>query len=185
MPKNRHFLWPVWWPSPSSGSMRLSHVDHDVRKNWICPRTAPTISAPSDICCWRSECLAAVVGGGACAERPGESSPRDCISGFTAFSVVIFLGRIRFRGDGKSLAAAEKRRGEPVPATHQLPGPGHPPSTCFLYRGAREVGKLQWGKMTVRSQYSLLAADLRYHHEHGTDGLHPFRACAATGISSV
>ncbi len=26
----------------------------------------------------------------------------------------------------------------------------------FLFRGAKEIGKLQWGKMTVRSQYALL-----------------------------
>ena len=26
----------------------------------------------------------------------------------------------------------------------------------YLFRGARELGKLQWGKMTVRSQYALL-----------------------------
>ncbi|MDP6953549.1 MAG: cytochrome ubiquinol oxidase subunit I [Alphaproteobacteria bacterium] len=27
----------------------------------------------------------------------------------------------------------------------------------FLFRGAKEIGKLQWGKMTVRSQFALLA----------------------------
>jgi hypothetical protein len=76
--------------------------------------------------------------------------------GFTAFSVVIFLGVYGFVVMEK---ASPLLRNVAVSQFLQL-------ISClilvsaidgFLYRGAREVGKLQWGKMTVRSQYSLLA----------------------------
>ena len=75
--------------------------------------------------------------------------------GVTAFSVVIFLGVYGFVVMEK---ASPFLRNVAVSQFLQLIG-------ClilvtaidvFLFRGATEIGKLQWGKMTVRSQYALL-----------------------------
>ena len=75
--------------------------------------------------------------------------------GFTAFSVVIFLGVYGFVVMEQ---ASPFLRNIAVAQFLQL-------ISClilvtaidvYLFRGAREVGRLQWGKMTVRSQYALL-----------------------------
>ena len=75
--------------------------------------------------------------------------------GFTAFSVVLFLGVYGFVVMEK---ASPFLRNVAVAQFLQL-------ISClilvsvidaFLFKDAKEMGKLQWGKMTVRSQYALL-----------------------------
>ena len=75
--------------------------------------------------------------------------------GFTAFSVVIFLGVYGFVVMEQ---ASPVLRNVAVAQFLQL-------ISClilvsgidmFLFKGAKEIGALQWGKMSVRSQYALL-----------------------------
>lgn len=75
--------------------------------------------------------------------------------GVTAFNVVIFLGVYGFIVMEK---ASPFLRNVAVGQFLQL-------ISClilvtaidiFLFRGAKEIGKLQWGKMSIRSQYALL-----------------------------
>jgi len=100
------------------------------------------------------ECVAAVVAV-ILALRDRGKLGQGLYLGVTAFNVVIFLGVYGFVVMEK---ASPLLRNVAVSQFLQL-------ISClilvtaidmFLFKGAKEIGKLQWGKMTVRSQYALL-----------------------------
>ncbi len=100
------------------------------------------------------ECIAAVVAVILALKDRGKLG-QGLYLGVTAFNVVIFLGVYGFVVMEK---ASPLLRNVAVSQFLQL-------ISClvlvtaidmFLFKGAKEIGKLQWGKMTVRSQYSLL-----------------------------
>ena len=100
------------------------------------------------------ECGAAVVAVGLALKDRGKLGQAIYL-GVTAFNVVIFLGVYGFVVMEQ---ASPFLRNVAVAQFLQL-------ISClilvtaidaFLFRGAKEIGKLQWGKMTRRSQYALL-----------------------------
>ncbi|MCP4995682.1 MAG: hypothetical protein GY934_18185, partial [Gammaproteobacteria bacterium] len=100
------------------------------------------------------ECIAAVVAVILALKDRGKLG-QGLYLGVTAFNVVIFLGVYGFVVMEK---ASPLLRNVAVSQFLQL-------ISClvlvtaidmFLFKGAKEIGKLQWGKMTVRSQYALL-----------------------------
>jgi cytochrome d ubiquinol oxidase subunit I len=100
------------------------------------------------------ECIAAVVAVILALKDRGKLA-QGLYLGVTAFNVVIFLGVYGFVVMEK---ASPLLRNVAVSQFLQL-------ISClilvtaidmFLFKGAKEIGKLQWGKMTVRSQYALL-----------------------------
>ncbi len=100
------------------------------------------------------ECIAAVVAVVLALKDRGKLGQGIYLA-VTAFNVVLFLGVYGFVVMEK---ASPLLRNVAVSQFLQL-------ISClilvsaidaFLFRGAKEIGKLQWGKMTVRSQYALL-----------------------------
>jgi cytochrome bd-type quinol oxidase subunit 1 len=100
------------------------------------------------------ECIAAVVAVILALKDRGKLA-QGLYLGVTAFNVVLFLGVYGFVVMEK---ASPLLRNVAVSQFLQL-------ISClilvtaidmFLFKGAKEIGKLQWGKMTVRSQYALL-----------------------------
>jgi len=100
------------------------------------------------------ECIAAVVAVILALKDRGKLA-QGLYLGVTAFNVVIFLGVYGFVVMEK---ASPLLRNVAVSQFLQL-------ISClilvtaidmFLFKGAKEIGKLQWGKMTIRSQYALL-----------------------------
>ena len=100
------------------------------------------------------ECIAAIVAVILALKDRGKLA-QGLYLGVTAFNVVIFLGVYGFVVMEK---ASPLLRNVAVSQFLQL-------ISClilvtaidmFLFKGAKEIGKLQWGKMTIRSQYALL-----------------------------
>jgi cytochrome bd-type quinol oxidase subunit 1 len=100
------------------------------------------------------ECIAAVVAVILALKDRGKLA-QGLYLGVTAFNVVLFLGVYGFVVMEK---ASPLLRNVAVSQFLQL-------ISClilvtaidmFLFKGAKEIGKLQWGKMTMRSQYALL-----------------------------
>ncbi len=100
------------------------------------------------------ECLAAVVAVILALNDRGKLA-QGLYLGVTAFNVVLFLGVYGFVVMEK---ASPLLRNVAVSQFLQL-------ISClilvtaidmYLFKGAKEIGKLKWGKMTVRSQYALL-----------------------------
>ena len=100
------------------------------------------------------ECIAAVVAVILALKDHGKLA-QGLYLGVTAFNVVLFLGVYGFVVMEK---ASPLLRNVAVSQFLQL-------ISClilvtaidmFLFKGAKEIGKLQWGKMTIRSQYALL-----------------------------
>jgi hypothetical protein len=100
------------------------------------------------------ECAAAVVAVGLALKDMGKLAQAIYL-GVTTFNVVLFLGVYGFVVMEQ---ASPFLRNVAVAQFLQL-------ISClilvtaidvFLFRGAKEIGKLQWGKMSVRSQYALL-----------------------------
>ncbi|MCP4874030.1 MAG: hypothetical protein GY896_00970 [Gammaproteobacteria bacterium] len=100
------------------------------------------------------ECIAAVVAVVLALKDHGKLA-QGLYLGVTAFNVVLFLGVYGFVVMEK---ASPLLRNVAVSQFLQL-------ISClilvtaidmYLFKGAKEIGKLQWGKMTVRSQYALL-----------------------------
>jgi len=100
------------------------------------------------------ECIAAIVAVILALKDHGKLA-QGLYLGVTAFNVVLFLGVYGFVVMEK---ASPLLRNVAVSQFLQL-------ISClilvtaidmFLFKGAKEIGKLQWGKMTIRSQYALL-----------------------------
>ncbi|MCP4044110.1 MAG: hypothetical protein GY731_19485 [Gammaproteobacteria bacterium] len=101
------------------------------------------------------ECAAAVVAVVLALKDRGKLA-QGIYLGVTAFNVVIFLGVYGFVVMEK---ASPLLRNVAVSQFLQLISCLVLVSTidAFLFKGSKEIGKLQWGKMTERSQYALLA----------------------------
>ncbi len=101
-----------------------------------------------------AQCAAAVIAI-ALALRDKGKLAQGILLAVTAFNVVIFLGVYGFVVMEK---ASPLLRNVAVSQFLQLISCLIVVSTIdmFLFKGAKEIGSLQWGKMTVRSQYSLL-----------------------------
>ena len=100
------------------------------------------------------ECIAAIVAVILALKDRGKLA-QGLYLGVTAFNVVLFLGVYGFVVMEK---ASPLLRNVAVSQFLQL-------ISClilvtaidmFLFKGAKEIGKLQWGKMSIRSQYALL-----------------------------
>ena len=100
------------------------------------------------------ECAAAVIAVLLSLRDRGKLA-QDFYMGVTAFNVVIFLGVYGFVVMEQ---ASPFLRNVAVAQFLQLISCLILVSTIdvFLFRGAREIGKLRWGRMSIRSQYSLL-----------------------------
>ncbi len=101
-----------------------------------------------------AECVMAVIAVGLTLRDRGILA-QALYLGFTAFSVVVFLGVYGFVVMEK---ASPFLRNIAVSQFLQLISCIVLVTTIdiFLFRGAREIGSLRWGRMTVRSQYALL-----------------------------
>ena len=101
-----------------------------------------------------AQCAAAIIAV-ALALRDKGKLAQGILLAVTAFNVVIFLGVYGFVVMEK---ASPLLRNVAVSQFLQLIACLIVVSTIdmFLFKGAKEIGALQWGKMTVRSQYSLL-----------------------------
>ena len=100
------------------------------------------------------QCAAAALAVGLALRDRGKLA-QGIMLGVTAFNVVLFLGVYGFVVMEK---ASPFLRNVAVSQFLQLLACLILVTTIdlFLFRGAKEIGKLQWGKITVRSQYALL-----------------------------